>query len=220
MKITYLCVYSENIERQLQFYRDNLKLPISKKTDHGFHVKIGYSELEFRKSSKTNPYHIAFHIGANQEVEALQWLKQRVEILGNEEKEIVDFPAWSAKSIYFYDQDRNIIEFISRKHLFPETGIFSEKKLMGIAEIGLATKDVVENYRFLNQYFKLGIYFGTPEVFCAIGDENGLLITVDQNKKTWFPTNDLALPANFDLKFEQNGKMRELNYTNAKLDIL
>ncbi|HET8838569.1 MAG TPA: VOC family protein [Flavobacteriaceae bacterium] len=220
MKITYLRVYSENIERQLQFYRDNLKLPISKKTDHGFHVKIGYSELEFQSGAEINPYHIAFHIGAHQEAKALNWLKSRAEILEDQGNAIVDFPAWNAKSIYFYDQDRNIIEFISRKHLHETDEPFSEKSLCGIAEIGLATKDVGENYRFLNQYFKLGIYFGTPEVFCAIGDENGLLITVDQNKKTWFPTNEKALPANFDLKFEHNGKMRELNYTNAKLDIL
>ncbi len=220
MKINCLRIYTENIEEQLKFYTNVLRLPVSKKTKNSFQLQIGYSILEFQRGQNLNPYHIAFHIAAEQEEEALKWLMKRVEILEDQGKPIVDFPAWNAKSIYFYDRDRNIIEFISRKHLHPKTESFSENNLIGIAEIGLATKDVAENYRFLNQYFKLGIYFGTPEIFCAIGDENGLLIVVDEKRKTWFPTNDKALPTDFDLKFEHLGILREVNYTNGKLDIL
>lgn len=220
MKINYLRVHTSNLDEQMAFYGEVLRFSILKKTAHTFQLKIGCSVLEFQQSEKTNPYHIAFHIGANQEKEALKWLKKRVEILEDQGKPIIDFPAWNAKSIYFYDRDRNIIEFISRKHLYPITEPFSENSIIGIAEIGLATKDVAENYRFLNQYFKLGIYFGTPEIFCAIGDENGLFIAVDEKQKTWFPTNDVALPANFDLKFEHSGKIMEVNYTNGKLDLL
>lgn len=220
MKLTYLRVQTSHLEEQRHFYNHTLGLPLSDRTDHGFSVQIGYSLLEFHQSENPNPYHIAFHIGAHQEEEALEWLEKRVKILENEGNHIVDFLAWNAKSIYFYDSDRNIIEFISRKHLYPTTTSFSEKSLIGIAEIGLATKDVAENFRFLNQYFNLEVYFGSPEVFCAIGDENGLLITVDQDEKTWFPTNDSALPGDFDVKFERRGKHIELVYEEGKLSVM
>lgn len=220
MKIQLLKVQTANFEEQLAFYQNVLGQEISNKTNTTFSIKIGYSILEFHRCDTSAPYHIAFHIGADQERQALEWLKKRVPILKNEGKEMVDFPAWNAKSIYFYDVDKNIIEFISRKNLFPTTSSFSEKSLLGIAEIGLPTNGLAENVRFLEQYLKLEIYYGTPEVFCAIGDDQGLLIAVDQEKKTWFPTNDKALPADFDLKFTRQGKTFELNYENGKLDLM
>lgn len=187
MKIQQLKVKTANFEDQLEFYKANLGLEISNKTDNKFIVKIGYSNLEFHRCEKSVPYHIAFHMGANQENQALEWLKDRVSILRDDGKEIVDFPAWNAASIYFYDTDKNIIEFISRKNRFEGKAGFSGKSLLGIAEIGLSTDMLAENFRFLNQYLKLEIYFGSPEVFCAIGDDEGLLIAVDKDKKHGFP---------------------------------
>lgn len=220
MKIKHLKIQTSNLEAQLEFYEKALGLPILEKNGTGFSVKIGYSILEFHRAEKSKPYHVAFHIGASQENEAVHWLQNRVSILQNEGENIVDFPAWNAKSIYFYDADQNVIEFISRKDLHPLNEDFSEKSLLGIAEIGLSTDTVEEFFRFLNVNFKLEIYFGKPDVFCAIGDENGLLITVDKYEKTWFPTNDIALPADFDLKFEQNEKLFELNYEQGKLSVM
>lgn len=220
MKIKYLKIQTSNLEAQLEFYEKALGLPILEKNEKRFLVKTGYSILEFHQTEKSKPYHIAFHIGANQEMEAVKWLQNRVSILQNEEKNIVNFPAWNAKSIYFYDEDQNVIEFISRKNLHPLNEGFSEKSLLGIAEIGLSTDTVEEFFRFLNVNFKLEIYFGKPDVFCAIGDENGLLITVDKDEKTWFPTDDKAFPADFDLKFERNGKLFELNYEHGKLSVM
>lgn len=219
MKIQQLKIQTSNFEQQLEFYQNTLNLEILKKTNSKFTAKIGWSNLEFVRCEKSVPYHLAFHIGANQEEEALEWLKKRVSILKNEGNEIVDFPNWNAKSLYFYDEDANIIEFISRSTHFLDRS-FLENKLLGIAEIGLPTDMLKENVRFLNQYFRLEIYYGSPEVFCAIGNDEGLLIAVDQHKKTWFPTQDKALPADFDLKFEREGKVFELNYENGKLDIL
>lgn len=220
MKIQFLKVETANFDDQLEFYQDTLGLEISIKTQNRFSIKIGYSVLEFHRSEQSVPYHIAFHIGAHQEKKALDWLRKRVAILTDDNNEIIDFPAWNAKSIYFYDKDQNIIEFISRKNgSTPET-IFSAKSLVGIAEIGLPTNSLKENIEFLNLCFGLEIYWGSPEKFCAIGDEKGLLIAVDPNKKTWFPTNDKTLPADFDLKFERKGKVFELVYENGKLDLM
>jgi catechol-2,3-dioxygenase len=219
MKIQQLSVNTPNLGSQLDFYSKTLGLPVSNQTKNHFSIQIGYSTLEFHQHENAKPYHIAFHIGANRENDALKWLERKqIPVLEDEGKPIVDFPAWNAKSVYFYDADQNIIEFISRKHLFPQQDGFSEKSLCGIAEIGLATTDVEENFRFLNRYFNLETYFGNPnETFCAIGDENGLFITVDKNKKTWFPTDDQAQPADFDVKFTVNEKLFELRFENGKL---
>src|SRR5699024_3763472 len=114
-------------------------------------VRIGYSVLEFVQSTAAKPYHVAFHIAANKEKQALLWLKQRVEILPLGDSEIVDFSSWNAKSIYFYDADHNIIEFIARRHLHQrETTGFSENDIIGIAEIGLVVHDVKSVFEKLN----------------------------------------------------------------------
>lgn len=220
MKIKHLKIQTANLETQAEFYGSVLGLPILEKNEHTLSVKIGSSTLEFSQHPTSTPYHLAFHIGGQQEKEALKWLKKRVDILQNEGKDLVDFPAWNAKSLYFYDADRNVVEFISRKYFRPGGEGFSEKAITGIAEIGLSTNTVEEFFRFLNVNFQLEIYFGKPDEFCAIGDENGLLITVDQHRKTWFPTHDPALPADFDLKFERNEKLFELNYERGKLSVM
>lgn len=218
MKIKNLTVNTANLDAQLDFYERTLALPIADKTSTHFTLNLGYSQLEFHQRENQNPYHIAFHIGAKREKDALKWLEEKqIPLLKDEGKPIVDFPAWNAKSIYFYDADHNIIEFISRRHLFPDGEKFSGKSLLGIAEIGLAANDVEENFRFLERYFGLEIYFGKPEAFCAIGDDEGLLITVDKGKKTWFPTDDKALPADFDLKFEHAEKFFEVKYEGGRL---
>lgn len=220
MKIKHLTVYTQNLQSQLDFYAEILGLAVLEQNENHFTLQMGYSELEFHHHKNTTPYHLAFHIGANQQEEALKWLEGKLfpnRILTHEDKAIVDFPAWNAKSVYFYDADHNIIEFISREHLFRQQD-FAEQKICGIAEIGLATNDVEENYRFLNRYFNLETYFGKPqEPFCALGDENGLFITVDKNTKTWLPTQDPALPADFDVKFTRGEKLFELKYENGKL---
>src|SRR5699024_193687 len=115
-----------------------------------------------------------------------------VEILPLGDSEIVDFSSWNAKSIYFYDADHNIIEFIARRHLHQrETTGFSENDIIGIAEIGLVVHDVKSVFEKLNSQTGLKQYSGDLEKFCPIGDDSGLLITIDnRKKKTWFPTRD------------------------------
>ena len=49
--------------------------------------------------------------------------------------------------------------------------------------------------------FQQPIYDGTLQRFAAIGDEEGLFIIVNHNKK-WMPTNDLAQLIDFEGIFE------------------
>ncbi|MFN4763890.1 VOC family protein [Gillisia sp. Q332] len=221
MKIKELEISTSRLLKQLRFYRDTLGLVIKNEEEDSFQVSLGYSVLKFQESEDATPYHIAFHIPDRQEHLALKWLKSRVEILKNNEDEIIDFSGWNAKSIYFYDVDFNILELISRKDFNkPESPDFSEKNILGIAEVGLATAFIEEKYQFLHQKCGLKVFDGNFKNFCAIGDDKGLLITIDKNLKDWFPTGDEAFGSDFRIKFEHQDKNYEVTFSHDRLEMV
>lgn len=220
MKIEILHIYSQNFHSQKKFYQEILNLPVTEIAEKEFHVHLGYSILKIHKHPDFKPYHIAFHIPDEMENQALDWLKNRVEIVKSGSDEIIDFFNWHAKSIYFYDADYNIIEFISRKDLLgSETDKFSKNEIIGIAEIGLAVDDVKATYHYIRNHSTLIQYFGDQEKFCVIGTDRGLLICVDQNSKTWFPTKDRSEKAAFEMKFSHKKENYQLKYDGKELEM-
>lgn len=221
MKIKRLEIGSKNIVEQQKFYKDVLGLEIHKLSISGFELHIGYSVLFFQETKNFTPYHIAFHIPDRDEEKALKWLKSKLSILKFEDDEIVDFKGWDAKSIYFYDADYNIMEFISRRNYNGECEKeFSEESISGISEVGLATDDIQEKHHFLNTYCELDIFDGNFKKFCAIGNDLGLLITINSTLKTWFPTGDKAYNSEFNLQFSNEGKEYNIQYKGNKLQLL
>lgn len=221
MKIIHLKIFTTQLKEQLEFYGETLQLPVNKVSDIAFQVKIGYSLLEIEEKTEATPYHIAFHIPARQDQKALDWLKERVEILQDAGQEIVDFPAWRAKSIYFYDADRNILELISRADLFAfAKKEFSEEDILGISEIGLATRKVRETFDFLNKNFGLEKFSGDYERFCATGDDLGLFIIINKDQKDWIPTGDKAFASAFEIKIDVKNVIFGTSYYNETLKLL
>lgn len=220
MKINQLTIYSSNIKSQLKYYRDELNFEINNYSEKSFELKLGYSILKFEYREHTTPYHIAFHIPDMQEEEALDWTEFNIGALKNNGDKIIDFSAWNAKSVYFYDQDKNIMEFISRRDFFkPQTAIFSPESIVGIAEVGLVTHDVKAKFDMLQKSCGLQKYDGDFEKFCAIGEDAGLLITINNQKKDWFPTNDKAFRSDFEMEFDHNGDNFSLKYRDDNLEI-
>ncbi len=220
MKIKELKIFTSGIKKQLEFYRDELGFEITNYSEDGFNIVAGYSSLRFEKREKATPYHIAFHIPDNQEKEALKWLESIVPVLKYNDDKIIDFSNWQAKSVYFYDQDKNIMELISRREFCkPESAIFNSSNIVGLAEIGLVTKNIKEKFEKLKLECGLDHFDGDFERFCAIGDPSGLLITIDSDKKDWFPTSDKAYSSDFELKFEHDSKTFKLNFSNDALKI-
>ena len=218
MKIQKLTIFTSQLQEQLKFYRDTLQMEIRNQSEEHFDLIAGYSVLEFRQREKSTPYHIAFHIPDKQEEEALRWLKERVSILKSNSDEIIDFSNWDAKSVYFYDEDKNVVEFISRGHLNkPESAIFSGKSIVGISEIGIPTENIQEKFKFLQQNCSLEIFDGSFERFCAIGDPQGLFITINKNMKDWFPTGDKAFSSDFEIEFTHKEKSCHLQFLNNEL---
>lgn len=221
MKIEHLQLYTNRLQEQMEFYEQQLQLPVKITSKTTFQVQLGFSVLEFQEQEAATPYHIAFHIPANQEQEALEWLKQRVEILKDEDEEIIDFPGWNAKSIYFYDRDKNILELISRRHCFPSEGeTFSSENLLGISEIGVATNNVKGIFDFLQEHTGLEKFTGDYERFCATGDDEGLFIVINKNKKDWIPTGDKAYSSGFEIKLTSDSGETKLKFKNDRLQLL
>ena len=218
MKIERLEIKTINLEDQQEFYGKILGFEIVNKTSDSFEVNIGSSVLKLTEDNTATPYHIAFHIPPGEILPALAWIKDRVEIQKNGDEEIVDFSAWNAMSLYFFDADRNILEFISRSDLFPSTiEPFSQKSILGIAEIGLATNRIKEKFAILEQTCGLEKYDGNFENFCAIGDNEGLIITINKNKKDWFPTNDKAFASEFRLIIYHQNQRFKLEFDKDEL---
>lgn len=219
MQIRELEIFTPNLAQQRAFYARTLGLDIVRETSNSVSFQIGHSTLKLTFRKTFSPYHYAINIPANQEEEALAWLKTRVDIIKNEDLEIQYFEFWNAYAVYFYDADGNIGELIARKTLNNTSELaFSKNSLLEICEIGVPTFDIKHDYTVLNDKTGIPIYSGNLERFCAIGDANGLFIMVNKElKKEWFPTQDTPFSSDFRLKFTEQGKDFNFVYENEKL---
>ena len=218
MKISTLKIHSSDLAGQTQFYSEVIGLELIQKSDSQVTFRTGKSKLVLSQDDGFRPYHFAFNIPANREKEALKWLRDRVEILDFEGREIQDFDSWNAKAIYFYDADKNIVEFIARKNLPNQSDDkFGSGSLLEISEIGMPVDDIETAYNAINKIAQLKVYDGDFQRFCAIGDETGLFICIDKEKKTWFPTGEHAFSSDFEIEFAESGQVFKAEFKNGEI---
>lgn len=199
MEIHTLRIFTPQLNRQVEFYTQNLGLELLSQDPDEAKIAIGESVLHLKAKSDTQPYHFAINIPLHAEKAARDWLAQRVDILKDGGIEIHDFDFWQAWAVYFYDADRNIVELISRKSCPPfHAKPFGPHNLLCISEIGVVVPDIEHVYSTLHKQTDIKIYSGSFERFCALGDEQGLFICLNPNeKKMWFPTEDAPQAADF-----------------------
>lgn len=220
MKIKRLTVFTKDLRRQQNFYGKTLGLEQTADTGDSIGFRIGASQLFFKEYKSATPYHIAINIPSYTEHEALEWLRERAEVLTDQGREIQDFKSWNAKSVYFYDPDRNILEFISRRNLGYVAGKeFGPGSFHEISEIGLAVAAIPPVYELLNKALGLEVYNGSSENFKALGDEYGLLICIDMAGKTWYPVGDRAFPSEFELLLAIDNKEYVFTYLDREIKI-
>ncbi|HEY1007433.1 MAG TPA: hypothetical protein VGD92_09630 [Sphingobacteriaceae bacterium] len=201
MKIRELIIYSANFEEQVRFYSDRLGFPVQQQNDSSVSFLAGHTIFTLISDPHATPYHIAFNIVPGRERRALEWLKARLVILKDEGDELVRFDAWNAMAMYFYDADRNIVEFIARRDLPAEAdGPFGTHDILGISEVGMPVTDIGAAFSAVNAIGSIPLYDGNFDKFCAAGDPQGLLILINRDKKTWFPTNDTAFSSSFSIR--------------------
>lgn len=219
MKILELEIFTPNLEKQVRFYSQVLDLDVVEQSNSSASFQIGNSKLKLTLRKEFTPYHYAINIPANQEKEALEWLKERVEILTYENNEIQYFDFWNAYAIYFYDADGNIGELIARRNLDNDSDEpFNKNALLEICEIGIPTVDINQEYKALKEKTGLPVFSGSMERFCAAGDDHGLFIIINKKiKKEWFPTKDEPMSSDFNIRFIEKEKEFTFNYSNEKL---
>ena len=219
MKILSLEILSNNLTKTEQFYRDVLGLKATEKGNDYISFAAGLTTLTFKFTAHSNPiYHFAFNIPNNQLQEAFKWVENRIEIMdvtpGNK---IADFVNWNAKSIYFYDSNGNILEFIARFDLDNKSDApFSSDSVLCISEIGVATDGVATATDDLINNYNLPVFPRQPrlENFAALGNHDGLLILSSANRH-WYPTHKTAQKLHTKLSIESDSDVHCFEfYTN------
>lgn len=222
MNIKELTLYSNNLQEQKRFYTETLGFNLLIDSKDRLSVEIGKSILTFEHTDEeVKQYHFAFNIPSNAEHQALSWLKERVDIIKDDNSEIQYFDFWDAYAIYFYDADNNIAEFIARRTLNHESfEEFTEKSVLNICEIGTPTSDLYNVRETLLTEVKLSQYSGDATRFCSIGNENGLFICLNKEiKDFWYPTNEKTFSSDYKISFENESNTFEGEFKNDTLTV-
>lgn len=173
------------------FYGDSLGLPVVRQD--GLQVQVGSTHLHWRLGP-SSPYHLAFNLPGNHLEEARQYLESRVPMIGLANGQpFAEFPSWKARSFYFLDPANSILECIVRANLHCESQQpFGVASWLCVSEVGLVVDDVVASAAELVKSLRVPYFDGQGNpLFCALGDDHGLLILVP-NGRIWYPTIEMA----------------------------
>lgn len=208
MNILSINLQTRELEKSKQFYTEVLDLTLIESLEESFTVQAGETILTFEQTEKkVEVYHFAFNIPSNQLEHALVWAKEHLDLLTNYEGNLVTtFENWKSQSIYFTDNNGNLLEFIAREDIQVNVqGDFSPSQIINISEMGVVTEQPMVQAEKLIADYGLG-YFDKAEPteqFLALGDDNGLLIMVTPNRN-WFPTTTAAKFTSSEIMIESN----------------
>ncbi|MGG5576492.1 VOC family protein [Myroides sp. C15-4] len=215
MKILDLKLEANNLDTILEFYSETLGLKILEQTPTALRFQAGDTQLTFiAKSTTKAQYHFAFNIATNHVNQAIEWAQTTGLMLlpSPKDETITYFDTWKAQSIYFWDKNGNLLEFIAREDTQIQKEVpFTPKEMLNISEIGLITKKPIATGEAIQQ--QIGVDFfskATPLAeFCALGDDDGLLILVTPNR-TWYPTDILAQRSPATIQVEVEGQLHTI----------
>lgn len=217
---THLTLYTTHPQRLQHFYTEVLGLP-TQANNQGFDLSIGQTILHWRQADQTTPYHYAVNIPTNKVQDAQAWLQKRVDLQPYKGEAIINFEAWNAEAMYFYDTDQNIVELIARHNTQPKlTEPFGVEQWLGVSEIGAPTPNMAQACAFLMDQAGIARYSGNLTQFAAIGNEEGLFILIDSNQRNWMPNEDKAHPSPFQVTLEWEGSIKQIGYTNAQFSFV
>ena len=214
MNLLEVQLLTANLLQTKKFYHEILGMKILHADDSSIKFSAGLSTLIFKKTASDNPfYHFAFTIPSNKFDEAHAWTKQKVPLLPiTPESTIANFTNWNAKAFYFYDNNQNIIEFIARFDLDNNSDKpFEGSSIFSISEIGIVTDNAKAYSEKMIEEYGINFFSKQPpqDDFAAIGDDHGLFIMVN-DKRNWYPTDKPSGKFWTAIKFEQQGKIADL----------
>jgi catechol 2,3-dioxygenase-like lactoylglutathione lyase family enzyme len=193
MRITRIDLTSTDVTAAARFYAEVLAQPVTAVANSAT-VRIGASTIVLRPGpGTTGIHHLAFTIPTNRFVQAKAWLSDRVPLLTKDGADA--FPlggVWNSESVYFAGPDGSILELIARHGLDNATEHdFTAADLLCVSEVGLGVPDVSGVVDALETRFGLSRFGDGGDEFSPVGDADGLLIVVAQDRP-WFPSVDLV----------------------------
>lgn len=207
MELLEIEIQTKDLEQTEIFYADILCLKLIKKTVHSISFQAGASILNFSLSDEKPLYHFAFNIPNNKLNEAILWSNSRFKLIEVSDGELIaNFETWKAKSIYFLDNNNNILEFIARYDLNNESEKpFNSTSILSISEIGIVDKAPSQLAEQLIKENNLDFFAkgARSEKFASVGNDNGLFIIVEPNRN-WYPTNRPATKHFTKVKFRND----------------
>ncbi|MEM6265311.1 MAG: glyoxalase [Bacteroidota bacterium] len=222
MKITKLVLNTNRLASEKKFYSAASGFELIASTPDHFTVKIGWSELTFRKSRRPHTYHYCFLLPSNKLQQGIEWLAKRVELIEVERGKYTQFfDSWNAESVYFLDKSGNVAEFIVRYDLKNETTApFGIDQILGINEIGLPTTDIETTNKVLEQEIKTTFWKGNFQRFGTNGTQEGLFLLPNYEvKETWFPTELRIAPEPLEVTVKNGRAKYSLTYVAEHLNI-
>lgn len=214
MNILEIELLSDNLAETEKFYKNVLGLSPVKKEDDLLFFKIGGTELIFKKSENEKAvYHFAIDVPNNRFFDCHNHIAKTAKILEVEPgNDIANFVNWDARSFYFFDNNGNIVEVITR---YPTRAYdaepFSHKTYMDISEIGLVTSRVDEITDMLIKEHGLPVFKRQPRSsdFTALGDDEGLIL-ISERGRNWYPTNIPAQSYPVRVVFMEDGNVEHI----------
>ncbi len=191
------------------FYVQTLGLALLKEQEGSFTVAVGETNLTFIRTEDKDDrpsYHFAFNINESKFKLAKEYVSKRVTLLQEDSQDEFEFTDWNAHAFYFYDPSGNIVEYIARHSIKSiSSDEFTNKDILCVSEVGLPVLDVANVASLLQSEVNLPLWRGDGASFQPIGDEHGLFIVVELERK-WLPTNDKARIFPITAKMKDNTK--------------
>jgi catechol-2,3-dioxygenase len=212
MNIIELELLSDNLPATEVFYRKVFGLePYFKEDNTLMFFKIGGTELIFKRSENTKPvYHFAIDVPNNRFEEAHAYFRSKTHLIDIENgSDIADFVNWQAKSFYFYDNNGNVVEIITRySNNCIDVEHFTPSSYLNISEIGLVTPNVPHLAQKLLTEYGVEVYKKqlASDTFTVCGNDSGLFILAE-NGRAWYPTKIKAQHFPTRILYSDNGNL-------------
>lgn len=210
MQLKEIHLLSANLSETQQFYSNVLGLEAKMISDKLLKIIAGNSDLYFCLSENTNAfYHFAFNIPETVFDNTLEYYRNSIGTIPvNDFSDIAEFVNWNARSFYFYDNNGNILECITRFDVNPEPfPINYNGYILNISEIGCVSEAVQLFAEERNQMDGIPFFARQPAMpaFSVLGDDQGLLIVVPENRN-WYPTQKASVKAFTKVLWEEKGR--------------
>jgi len=189
MQIQEVSLTVTELAAAARFYRDVLELPVTEQPGQAT-VTIGSSRLVLEEGDQfAGAHHLAIGITPADFEVARGWLSQRVEPIVVNGSEVIEGPeGWHSRSVYSRGPEDIVLEYIARDaDSSAPAGDGQVPRPLSLSEVGIGVPSVAGAVGALIGELGLPTFPPQGAQFAPVGDHDGLIILVDQNR-VWFPT--------------------------------